>query len=96
MSLLDQPTVRCLAPQQQLELICTSGRPFGCLDVRLVAEGSDAPLSAVGEQGEVQIKGPTVFAEYHHNAKATADAFTADGWFRTGDVARREPYGYLT
>eukprot|EP00966_Prymnesium_polylepis_P283388 6547708-Prymnesium_polylepis.1 len=96
MSLLDQPTVRCLAPHQQLELICTSGRPFSQLSVRLAADDGCTPLTEVGACGEVQIKGATVFSAYHNQPEATADAFTADGWFRTGDVARREPYGYLT
>jgi malonyl-CoA/methylmalonyl-CoA synthetase len=48
------------------------------------------PLPGVGVRlvdGEIQIKGENVFAEYWRNPEATAKAFTPDGWFRTGDVA---------
>ena len=96
MSLLDQPTVRSLAPAQQLELLCTSGRPFGPLDVRLVGDDGLTPLDDREGVGEVQIRGPTVFSGYHNQPAATSDAFTSDGWFKTGDLARHEPYGYLT
>lgn len=42
----------------------------------------------IGEDGEIQAKGPSVFSEYWHNPTATREAFTDDGWFRTGDVGR--------
>ncbi|HEY5120369.1 MAG TPA: AMP-binding protein [Acidimicrobiales bacterium] len=42
----------------------------------------------IGEDGEIQAKGPSVFSEYWHNEAATHEAFTDDGWFRTGDVGR--------
>jgi long-chain acyl-CoA synthetase len=44
----------------------------------------------IGQDGEIQAKGPSVFAEYWHNPEATSEAFTEDGWFRTGDVGRME------
>lgn len=40
----------------------------------------------IGPDGEILVKGPTVMAGYHNKPQATADAFTADGWFRTGDA----------
>ena len=40
-----------------------------------------------GEEGEVQVRGPSVFAGYYNNPDATAQAFTSDGWFRSGDIA---------
>jgi long-chain acyl-CoA synthetase len=43
-----------------------------------------------GQDGEIQVKGPSVFEEYWHNPRATSEAFTEDGWFRTGDVGRVE------
>jgi long-chain acyl-CoA synthetase len=46
--------------------------------------------------GEVQAKGASVFAGYRHDAAATGAAFTADGWFRTGDLGRLDAAGYLT
>lgn len=39
------------------------------------------------EQGELLVKGPTVFKEYWNNPEATSDSFTKDGWFKTGDTA---------
>ncbi|KAM7011289.1 malonate--CoA ligase ACSF3, mitochondrial [Passerculus sandwichensis] len=40
-----------------------------------------------GQEGELQVKGPSVFREYWNRPKESADAFTPDGWFRTGDTA---------
>lgn len=45
--------------------------------------------------GEVQIKGSNVFLGYYKNEEATADAFTEDGWFRTGDIGVVDAEGYL-
>ncbi len=45
--------------------------------------------------GEVLIRGGVVFAGYYRNPEATADAFTADGWFRSGDLGRFDRDGHL-
>jgi long-chain acyl-CoA synthetase len=42
----------------------------------------------IGEGNEIQAKGPSVFREYYQNPTATAEAFTEDGWFKTGDIGR--------
>jgi malonyl-CoA/methylmalonyl-CoA synthetase len=47
-----------------------------------------------GREGEILLRGPNVFAGYWERPKATADSF-ADGWFRTGDLARLDPDGYV-
>ena len=40
------------------------------------------------EAGELLIKGPNVFKEYHNKPEATVKEFTVDGWFKTGDTAK--------
>ncbi|MBR0449276.1 MAG: AMP-binding protein, partial [Clostridia bacterium] len=45
-------------------------------------------------EGEIQVKGDNVMLGYYKNAKATASAFTADGWFRTGDMGYLDEDGY--
>jgi malonyl-CoA/methylmalonyl-CoA synthetase len=45
--------------------------------------------------GEILLRGPNVFGGYWRDAKATADAFTADGWFRSGDLGSLDEAGYL-
>ena len=49
----------------------------------------------VGQEGELWIKGPQVMQGYLNNAKATAETITADGWLRTGDIARVDEDGYM-
>jgi len=48
----------------------------------------------IGEDDEIQARGASVFSAYWHNPDATREAFTDDGWFRTGDVGRLD-HGWL-
>ena len=45
--------------------------------------------------GEIELRGPNVFAGYRNNPEANAAAFTADGWFRTGDLGRIDTDGFI-
>jgi len=74
-------------------LATTIGRPDPLLNVRLVA--ADGRPCGVGEEGEIQLRHDSVMAGYFNRPEATAEAFTADGHLRTGDVAVRRPDGYL-
>jgi long-chain acyl-CoA synthetase len=49
----------------------------------------------ISEDGELLIKGPQIMKGYYKNPKATAEVFTRDGWFRTGDMARIDEDGYV-
>ena len=48
-----------------------------------------------GEPGDLEVSGSVLFTRYFNNASATNDAFTADGWFKTGDQAIIDSAGYL-
>nr|BCN28621.1 non-ribosomal peptide synthetase [Streptomyces sp. SANK 60404] len=62
------------------------GTPVEGLRIRVVDE--DDRVLPEGEVGELQLSGPMVTTGYHNNPRATAEAFTADGWFRSGDLGR--------
>ncbi|MFJ2810926.1 acyl-CoA synthetase [Kitasatospora sp. NPDC087271] len=63
------------------------GLPLDGVRTRLVGEDG-APVPSDGESvGELQVAGPTLFSGYLNRPDADAEAWTADGWFRTGDVA---------
>ena len=64
----------------------TVGRPLPGVQVRVVTE--DGAPCASGEIGQVQVRGANVFAGYWRMPDKTAEEFTPDGWFRTGDVGR--------
>ncbi|AOZ72934.1 long-chain fatty acid--CoA ligase [Boudabousia tangfeifanii] len=57
------------------------------------------PISTLGfrisDEGEIQIQGPSVSRGYHNNPEANAEAFTEDGWFRTGDIGSVDFDGYV-
>lgn len=61
------------------------GTPPAGHEVRVVA--GDGAVLRPGEEGELQIRGPFLFAGYYENEAANKDAFSEDGWFRTGDLA---------
>ena len=76
----------------------TVGQALPGVSVRVVND-QDSALPA-GEIGNVQVKGPNVFAGYWRMPEKTKEEFTADGWFRTGDVGQfggnNVPENYLT
>ncbi|MGA5823003.1 acyl-CoA synthetase [Kitasatospora sp. NPDC094028] len=70
------------------------GLPVDGVRTRLVGEDG-APVPYDGESvGELQVAGPTLFSGYLNRPDADAEAWTADGWFRTGDVAVIGPDGF--
>ncbi|WP_328747042.1 acyl-CoA synthetase [Streptomyces sp. NBC_00285] len=74
----------------------TVGLPLPGVELRLVEEDGAPITSYDGETvGEIQVRGANLFTGYLNRPDATAGAFTADGWFRTGDMAVRDPDGYV-
>lgn len=74
----------------------TVGLPLPGVELRLVEDDGSVLDALDGESvGEIQVRGANLFTEYLNRPDATAAAFTTDGWFRTGDVAVRDPDGYV-
>nr|WP_299850082.1 class I adenylate-forming enzyme family protein [Sphingomonas bacterium] len=69
------------------------GTVVPCCDLRIVdADGDDAPI---GAPGELWVRGPNIVTGYWNMPEATAESF-ADGWYRTGDIARIDEEGFIT
>ncbi|WP_432130501.1 acyl-CoA synthetase [Streptomyces tendae] len=74
----------------------TVGVPLPGVELRLVEEDGTPIAELDGESvGEIQVRGPNLFTQYLNRPDATAAAFTEDGFFRTGDMAVRDPDGYV-
>ncbi len=76
------PNVLCLPAEEAARKAGSAGKPYPYVQVRLSGEG------------ELQVRGPNVFAGYWRDPEATAVARTEDGWLRTGDVAERDDEGF--
>jgi long-chain acyl-CoA synthetase len=71
----------------------TTGLPVPGTDIKLLKDdGTDA---AIGESGEICAKGPQVMSGYWNQPEANVAAFTADGYFRTGDIGVFDDKGFL-
>ena len=70
------------------------GLPLPSTEVSIRNDAGDEV--ALGEHGELCVRGPQVMREYWNRPEETADAFTADGFFRTGDVATMDASGFLS
>ncbi|MGV0961370.1 MAG: malonate--CoA ligase [Limnohabitans sp.] len=72
----------------------TVGFPLPGVSLRVRGDdGQDVP---VGEIGGIQVKGPNVFKGYWRMPEKTAEEFTADAYFKTGDVGKVDERGYVT
>ena len=86
------PTAFLADPADAWERIGSVGKPQLLCSVRIVdEEGRDVPD---GTDGDLLFGGPGVTPGYWRNAAATREAFTADGWLRSGDIARRDADGF--
>jgi malonyl-CoA/methylmalonyl-CoA synthetase len=72
----------------------TVGFPLPGVGVRV--RGDDGAAVPAGEIGGIQVSGPNVFSGYWQMPEKTKEEFTADGWFKTGDVGQQDARGYVT
>jgi fatty-acyl-CoA synthase len=80
-------------PDELYDVRAKQGQAAPLIDLRL--RMGDEPVPWDGEtMGEIEVRGPWVASSYYESPEG-ADRFTEDGWFRTGDIATVDPYGYV-
>ncbi|MGD8404653.1 MAG: AMP-binding protein [Anaerolineales bacterium] len=87
--------MNCSNPLNDERRIGSVGHPLPNVEVRIVESESRATLPD-GVIGELEIRGPNVFKGYWGQPEKTAESFSAEGWFKTGDLGFREEDGYIT
>lgn len=87
------PNVLCVPPDQAMERVGWAGVPYPHVDVRLTDPVTGEVLEGPAT-GELQVRGPGLFAGYFRDEQATAQVWRGD-WLATGDVATRDATGYL-
>ena len=85
--------VLTLNPMTMTGFSGTVGLPFPSTDIKLL--DADDKEAVLGEPGEICAKGPQVMKGYWQKPEANAAAFTADGYFRTGDIGVFDEKGFL-
>jgi len=87
--------MNCSNPLHGERRIGSVGLPLPGVEVRIVNSETEAALQD-GEIGDVQLRGPNIFKGYWRQPDKTSASFSADGWFKTGDLGFREKDGYIT
>lgn len=78
------PVTHLQMPDEWAKFMGSVGKLVPNMEAKIVdLEGNEVPL---GEEGELWLKGPNVFGGYFNNPEKTKDAFSPDGWFKTGDI----------
>jgi acyl-CoA synthetase (AMP-forming)/AMP-acid ligase II len=89
------PKQLALTPAERYKYKAKQGRPLYTVELKIIdAEGREQPHDGVAK-GEVLVRGPWVISGYYKDAAASAAAFDAQGWLRTGDVATVDEDGYV-
>ena len=91
---MSETTMLVSNPYEGKRIGGTVGLPLPGVSVRVV-KGDGTPWET-GEIGDIQVKGPNVFKGYWRMPEKTAEEFTADGYFKTGDVGKFDESGYLS
>jgi len=82
-----------IVPMGVSEFTGSCGLPVSSTDIKLLDD--DGNEVAIGERGEICAAGPQVMKGYWNKPDANAEAFTADGYFRTGDIGTFDEAGFL-
>lgn len=77
------------------QAIGSNGPPLTGVEVQFL-DANDNPIPSTSQtEGELCMRGPTIFSGYHNNPTATTKSLTPDGWFRTGDIGYQDSEGNL-
>ncbi len=88
------PLVAVVPPK--MEKISSVGYPVQCCEVKVIKETCDCTVALEnGEIGEIAVKGDNVMLGYYNNKEATNEVFTADGYFKTGDLGYIDDDGFI-
>jgi len=87
------PGITMLPPQHAVARAGSAG--LAHFFTRFRIRGTEGITTEPGETGEIEAAGPNIFVGYWDDADATRDAFTDDGWLRTGDVGSVDDAGFL-
>ena len=86
-------SLKSLSEDERYAYRLKQGLPAPFVEVRTMTDNGEAPWDGI-TMGELQVRGPWIASGYHE-LPAEADKWTADGWFRTGDVATIDAEGYV-
>jgi fatty-acyl-CoA synthase len=87
------PGVTMLPPVHSRERAGSAGLAHFFTEYRIAAVSEEA--AGIRNRGEIEVRGPNVFAEYWQNEAATRGAFSEDGWLLTGDIGYSDDDGFL-
>ena len=90
------PAMQDLPAEERIRLKCTQGRRAFGVDLKICDEDGARMPHDGRATGELHVRGNAVIREYYEDGEATAGAFDAEGWFRTGDIAAIDERGFLT
>src|SRR5207245_1007118 len=79
--------------ETQFDFLAMAGLPLPLVEIRVRAGDAEVPWDGEA-MGELEVRGPWVAASYY-DAPETADRWSDDGWFRTGDIVSMDPRGFI-